>query len=133
MRIVLDTNVLISATLWNESVAQKLLFKLLKTDAKIFSSVEILSEYKNVLKRDFGYADDKITLILEKVLSFITLVKPTENVLVVKEDPDDNKIIECALASSSHYIITYDKHLLNIKKFKKIKILKPEGMINNLF
>ena len=48
------------------------------------------------------------------------------NIEVVKDDPDDNKIIDCALASSSDCIITYDKHLLNLKSFEKIKIITPE-------
>ena len=129
MRVVFDTNALISSTLWDGSVAQRLLFKLFQTNAKVFSSVEILSEYQKVLKRDFDYSDEEIVHILQRILSIVILIKPTEKIDVVKEDPDDNKIIECALASSSEYIVTYDKHLLNLKEFKKIKIVKPWGLI----
>ena len=107
-------------------MAQKLLFKLIKNDVKIFASDAILSEYKKVLKRDFKYSDEGILDITEKVVSFMTLVMPVEKVDVVKDDPEDNKIIECALASSSNYLITYDKHLLNLKSFRKIKIITPE-------
>ncbi len=129
MRVVFDTNVLISATLWDGSVAQKLLFKLLQPSSRIFSSVEILSEYQKVLNRDFDYSGSEITYILEKILSFVTLIKPVAKVNVVKENPDDNKIIECALASSSEYVITYDKHLLNLKEFQGIKIATPEEFL----
>lgn len=125
MHVVLDTNVLISATLWDGSEAQQLLLKLLQSDNKIFSSVEILSEYQRVLKRDFGYLDNEIIYILEIILSFVTLIDPKEKVNIIKDDPDDNKIIECALASSAEYIITYDKHLLNLKNFRNIRIVKP--------
>ncbi|MBI5389261.1 hypothetical protein HZB01_02675 [Candidatus Woesearchaeota archaeon] len=45
---------------------------------------------------------------------------------VVKEDPDDDMIIACAVASKSQFIITYDKHLLKLKEHKGIKIIKPE-------
>ncbi len=103
-----------------------LLFKLIKNDVKIFSSEAILSEYKAVLKRDFGFTDEKIINIMGKVAFFLNLVMPAENVDVIKEDPADNKIIECALSSSSDYLITYDKHLLNLKSFEKIKIITPE-------
>src|SRR3989338_572018 len=127
IKVVLDTNVLLSSTLWDGSVAQKLLFKLIKRDVKIFASEEILLEYKKVLKRDFEYSDEKILGIMEKLLLFLNLVAPVEKVDVMKEDPDDNKIIDCALASSSDCIITYDKHLLNLKSYGKVRIITPEG------
>jgi putative PIN family toxin of toxin-antitoxin system len=52
---------------------------------------------------------------MEVIMGFVTLVNPTLKVNVVKDDPDDNCIIECAIESNSDYIITYDKHLLNLK------------------
>ena len=45
---------------------------------------------------------------------------------VVKEDPDDNKIIECAIESEAEYILSYDNHLLRLKEYLGIKIIKPE-------
>lgn len=130
MAVTFDTNVLLSSTLWAGSVAQKLLFKLIRADIRIYSSEEILAEYRRILRRDFDYSDHEISYILEKVLSFVTLVEPTINIHAVKDDPDDNKIVECAIESSSNYIITYDKHLLNIKDFQGIKIIRPEEAIH---
>jgi len=126
MKVVFDTNVLLSATLWDKSEAQKLLFELIKADASIYSSVEILSEYKKVLKRDFNYTDEEIASILETVLATLTLVEPLEKVHVVEDDPEDNKIIECALAAHAEYIISYDPHLLNLKEYRSIKIVLPK-------
>lgn len=124
--VVFDTNVLISATLWDNSEAQKILFKCIKNDIKIFSSKEIIEEYKRILERDFDYRDEEIREILEKVFRFLSLVIPKNKVDIVKEDSDDNKIIECALESNADYIITYDKHLLNLKSYNGIKIIKPD-------
>ena len=59
----------------------------------------------------------------------MNLMEPKQKINVVKDDPDDNKVIECAIESSSDYIITYDKHLLRIKEYKGIKILKPEEIL----
>lgn len=126
IKVVLDTNILLSSTLWNNSEAQKLLFKLIRKNVQIYSSVEILSEYQEVLKRDFDYSDKEISYIMEKIFTFTTLIKPKKRVDVVKDDPDDNKIIECAIESSSKNIITYDKHLLNIGEYEGIKIIKPK-------
>ena len=126
MRVVFDTNILLSSTLWAGSVAQKLLFKLIKNDVKIFTSEAILSEYSGVLKRDFGYSEKETQNIMGKVVLFANLVAPIEKLDVVRDDPEDNKVIECAIASSSDYLITYDKHLLKIKSFRKINIITPE-------
>ncbi len=130
MNIVFDTNVLISSTQWDNSVSQKLLFKLIEKNANIFSSREILNEYQKVLKRDFEYSNEELIKIMEKVLLLLKLVEPKEKIDVVKNDPEDNKIIECAVASNSEYIITYDrKHLLILKGYKGIKIITPEEML----
>jgi len=130
MKVVFDTNVLISSTLWQGSVSQKLLFKLIKENIKIYSSKEILLEYQKILKRDFNYSDKEISEIMDKILIFVTLVEPKEKVRIVKDDPEDDKIIETAIASFSDYILTYDKHLLKLKKFKNVKIIKPEKLIS---
>ena len=126
MVITFDTNVLLSATLWDGSVAQKLLFDLIRQRIKIYSTTEILSEYQEILRRDFNFSDEEISEIMEKVLAFVTLVSPQTKIKAVKDDPDDDKIIECALESQSKYIITYDKHLLNLKEFRGIRVIKPE-------
>ncbi len=129
MNVVLDTNLLIPITLWNYSLAQKVLIRLLNINAKIFISTEILSEYCNTLMRDFELSQGEVNLFIQKISLFLNIVEIIEKIDVVKEDPDDNKIIECAVASNSDYIITYDNHLLKLKKFKNIKIIKPEEFL----
>ena len=129
MRVVLDTNVLLSATVWRGSVASKLLYKLLQLQANIFCSNEIIREYKRVLKRDLDYSDEEVFELLEKVFSFVSLVYPKEKVSIVKEAPADDRIIECALASKSDYLVTYDKELLKVVKYKSVKIVRPEELL----
>ena len=48
---------------------------------------------------------------------------------LVKADPDDNKIIECAIDGNVDFLITKDRHLLDLKKYKGIKIIKPEEFL----
>ncbi len=126
MVVTFDTNVLLSSTLWDGSLAQKLLFDLIRASRKIFSSPEILAEYQRILKRDFDYSEEEIAKIMEKVLSFVTIVIPQEEVKIVVDNPDDDKIIACAIESRSEYIITYDQHLLNLKEYQGIRIIRPE-------
>ena len=132
MKIAVDTNFLISATQWDYSVSNKLLQKLIRNNAEIFTTKEILEEFAEVLKRDFLYTKKETQNLLEKVLQFLTLVNPSKKIDVVKEDADDNKIIECAVESKSEYILSYDQHLLKIKEFQGIKIVKPEEIFKIL-
>ena len=123
MKFTLDTNFLVSATQWDYSVAHKLLEKLIRENHEMFTTKEILEEFEDILKRDFSYSEKESKNIIEKVLQFLILVTPTKRVSVVKDDPDDNKIIECALESNAEYIISYDKHLLKLGYFGKTRIV----------
>ena len=126
MKVTVDTNFLISATQWDYSVAHKLLKKLILSDAEIFTTQDILDETAEGLERDFEYNKNEVKNIIGKILLFAKQIKPKQKIDVIKDDPDDNKIIACAIESSSEYVITYDKHLLKLKEYKGIKIITPE-------
>ena len=115
MKVTVDTNFLISATQWDYSVAHKLLKKFIFSDAEIFTTQDILDETLEVLERDFEYDKGEAEDIIEKILLFAKLIEPKQKIEVIKDDPDDNKVIECAIESSSGYIVTYDRHLLKLK------------------
>jgi len=129
MRITADTNFFVSATQWDNSIAHKILVKLIEANAEIFTTKDILNEFSEVLQRDFEYNEEETNEIIEKVMSFVTLVEAKEKLNVVKDDPDDNKVLEYAIASKSEYILAYDKHLLNLRAFRGIKIIKPDEII----
>lgn len=132
MKVTLDTNFLVSATQWSYSVCSKLLISFRERDERIFTTNKILEEFAEVLARDFGRSFDEIELTIAKLIEYIEVIEPTIKIEVVKGDPDDNKILECAVASESDYILTYDKHLLELEEFNKIKIIKPEKLINTI-
>jgi len=132
MKIVFDTNVLISSSLWYNSVAHKLLIILIKRDVEIFTTIEILNEYVKVLKRDFKFSEEETKDIINKVINFLRIVDPIEKLNIVKDDPEDNKILECAEFSNSDFILTYDNHLLKLKKFKDIKIITPDELLEKI-
>jgi len=130
MKITVDTNFLISATQWDNSVCQKLLIKLMQESVEIFTTKEILDECVEVLERDFQLQKEESERIVEKLLLIMKLIETTSRVNIVTEDQDDNKIIECALDSQSEYIITYDKHLLKLKEYRGIRTITPEEARN---
>jgi len=128
MKIVFDTNVLISS-LWGDSISNKLLIRLLERKDELFTSIEILNEFKRVLKRDFKYNEIMTEETIIKLLDIFRLIKPCEKIDVIKEDPADNKILECAASSKSDFILSYDNHLLKLIEFKGIKIMTPAEFI----
>lgn len=116
MRIVVDTNVLISATWWLGN-ARELLIRASKGDVTIIISNDILDEYCDVIRRKkFSFIQEKwkkrfVFLMLEhiKVVSVKSVVK------AIKEDPEDNMVLSCAKAVKADLIVTGDSHLLRIR------------------
>jgi putative PIN family toxin of toxin-antitoxin system len=90
----------------------------------IFTSLEIENEIAEKLRTKFILNEEEINQIL---LDFSTLTVPVEvttKIEAVPDDPEDNKFIECAVLSGVNYIISGDKHLLELKEYSGIKILK---------
>ncbi len=127
-KIVLDTNVLISATFW-KGPSYEITILTIKQKIQSFTSIEILEEYGKILKRDFKQTEDEIHKKIKTILLFNKIINPTTKIIAIKEDPDDNKIIEAAIESKAKYIISGDKHLLKLKQFREIKIIKPREFL----
>lgn len=126
MIIVCDTNVLISAALFPGSPPDEVVQFVREGSIELAISPEILSEFKRVLKEKFGTPEEEIKEITESIKEIATIVKPTRRINLIKQDPTDNKILECALKAKADYIISGDtKHLQPIKEFQGIPILPP--------
>ncbi len=69
---------------------------------------------------------------MEKLVSIATLVEPDENLYIVKDDPDDNKILECAKTGKVDFIISNDNHLLKLEKLGNIPIVTPQEFLNRI-
>ncbi len=125
IRVVLDTNVYLSAILFGGKCAH---FRELARKGKIeiFVYEFILAEIAGVLRRKFEWENWQITLVLEEIRSFTTLVVPYRKLDVIENDEADNRILECALEARAHYVVSGDKrHLLPLKEFEGIKIINP--------
>lgn len=128
IKVVIDTNVYISAIIFG-GIPEDVL-NLIK-DKKVvgFTSPKILLELSNKLNTKFSWNEERIKLIIKNLSRYIQVVDPGLKLTVVKEDPKDNKILECAAVSDADYIITGDKHLLKLKEFEEIKIVAPGDFI----
>ncbi|MCD6388029.1 MAG: putative toxin-antitoxin system toxin component, PIN family [Desulfobulbaceae bacterium] len=131
MRIVLDTNVLISGIFFSGPPSQ--ILKAWQEDKiQIVVSEDILIEYQRVaeeLSKKFPEID--IEQILELFTIYAEIVDTSGLEVTVCEDPDDNMFISCALAGKSKIIVSGDKHLLKISGYQKIKVLKPRDFLDN--
>ncbi len=134
MRIVLDTNVWLSAIFW-QGEANKIIKAYEKNKKEIIITEDILSEIIEVLNRESKFQkfikdkNQSIEDLIRTILSIATLVEIKIKLDIIKEDPKDNIILEAALGGKSNYIISYDKHLLNMLEFRKIRILKPNEFL----
>jgi len=132
MRIVLDTNVWLSAIFWQGEATQIVELaenKNFKLD--IIITKDILLEIRSVINREAKFQKflenrmENIKTILATILDLAVLVEPARKVNIIAADPNDNKILESAIAGKADYIISYDTHLTDLKRFENTKILTP--------
>lgn len=129
LKIVFDTNIFVSSIFWEHGNQHNLVELAIEGKIKVFTSAEILEELTNVLIRDFKETEESIFMYLAFVMKYAEVVETVEKVDVVKEDADDNKIIECAIACKADYIVTGDKHLLRLEEYKKTGIITAAELI----
>ena len=132
IRVVLDTNILISAILFGGNPRQ-VLEKAIRGEIRLCISGPILEELQGVLRRSkFDYSPEAIQVILTELIAISDFVNPSKNIHVVPEDPEDNRILECAVEAEADYIITGDAHLLKLGKYEYIKILNAGAFVEEL-
>ena len=121
--VVFDTNIFVSAIFWQQGNPHRLFELAIAKKLKAFTSVEILAELIRVLRRDFPGQEETILDYFSLILENVKIVGAKAKLDLVKNDPDDNKVVECAEAAGADYIVTGDKHLLDLKGYKGIKII----------
>ncbi len=129
VKAVLDTNVFLSAIFWGGLPLQVLK---LATSKKIVgvTSIPILEEVERKLRQKFDYPADKTKQFLELILKEFEIVEPKQKMLIIVEDPTDNKIIEAAIEAKADFIVTGDRHLLKISEYKEIRIVTPKQFLS---
>ncbi|MFH0816790.1 MAG: putative toxin-antitoxin system toxin component, PIN family [Methanobacteriota archaeon] len=132
IRAIYDTNVLVSA-LNGQGPPYMALRAVYREKVRLVISPEILFEFEEVLSRPkFPYSQEQIKEILAMTIKISEVVHPKSKVNLVKDDPDDNKVIEAAIAGKAGYIVTGDKHLLTLKRVRGIEIITPKDFIQRL-
>lgn len=126
MKIVLDTNVYIGAALQGE-LTEDLLEEIVENPRfSLIISEEILLEIEQKLQKKFHWSIEKIEIFLNRIRKIAEIVLPIDKLNIIKRDPKDNMILECALAGGADLIVTADQDLIKLKKFRNIGIIHPK-------
>ena len=128
--VVLDTNVIVSALLFKGKTAQLLnlwkqnLFVPLLCKDTFTELVKVLAYPK------FSLTESEIkTIIAEEILPYFKIISLKSKITGVCDDPDDNKFTACAISGQADFIVTGDKDLLSLKKFRKTLIISPRQFL----
>ncbi len=126
MRIVLDTNIYIAAA-QSSGLAKKVLDVIFENKSlTLVTSIEILQELSDKLLHKFHWIKEKVNSYLKDIIIISQRVRPNEKLYIVSRDPNDNKILECAVAGDADIIVTLDQDLIKLKKFRNIAIVHPK-------
>jgi putative PIN family toxin of toxin-antitoxin system len=134
MRVVFDTNVLISALITNGK-PKELFQQAIKGHLQLVTSKSILQEFSLISKdhriRKYASEDDVIAFlrIIDKVAK-ITKIK--SQFKVVREDSDDDMVVRTAFDGKADYIVSGDKHLLSLSTYRGIRIVNVDEMLRLL-
>ena len=127
--VVYDTNVLISGMVWGG--VPRDCIELAKKDRIIgITCPEILDEFEEKLTTKLNIPPSQTSEIVTNLLSFFRTVKITNQLKGVTTDPDDDKIIECAIVGGATHIVTGDrKHLLPLQSYQGLLIVRSRDLL----
>jgi putative PIN family toxin of toxin-antitoxin system len=130
-RVVLDTNVLVSALLFTGELS-KMVDLWHRGEVVPLISRETFDELRAVLGYPkFSLVPEEIQSIIEnEILPYFEVVEIKENVRGVCRDPEDDKFLACALSGAAHFILSGDKDLTDLKSYKTIKIIKASEFLS---
>jgi putative PIN family toxin of toxin-antitoxin system len=121
-RVVLDTNVYISALLFGGLPGDLLELAFLRAFTLIVSP-DLLDELEEKLREKFGVSQEDVRLLRARLESVSQVVEPRERLSVIADDPDDDRVLECALAGEAEFIVSGDRHLLKLGGYQGISII----------
>lgn len=132
LRIVLDTNILISAII-HDGKPRKLFQLGINGKYQLLTSKETLHELSDVLQRPkFKMNRENIIRIISALMNTGENILVTSNLKIINNDPDDDIMINLAYDGDANYLVSGDKHLQNLENFHGIRIVSVDNMLKIL-
>jgi len=136
IKAVLDTNILVSGLISPRGSPAKIIDLWQEGNYILVTSKAILNEVRRVLNcpkifHNYHLSRKRIKEYLEGLSIFAEAVRPRKRVLVIKQDPQDNKFIEAALAGRADFLVSGDKHLLKLKEYQGMRIVTANTFLTS--
>jgi putative PIN family toxin of toxin-antitoxin system len=128
MRAVIDTNVLISAFITPDGAPARILrsmdsFTLVSCEV-LLVEIERVIHYDHI-QRKFNLSDDHIAAYMNRLRAYSEIFDTPPAVKSISRDPDDDKFLACAIAGAADYVVSGDRHLLELGVYEEIRIVTP--------
>jgi len=132
VKVVVDTNVLVSALVFPGGAPEKVYRLAIEGRITMVTSPPLLAELGRVLTERFGWQDDYVRAAITQIVRVGEIVEPVDPVSVVADDPDDDRVLEAAQASGADLIVSGDRHLLNLARWGEVAIRGPAVFLADL-
>ena len=129
IRVTADTQILVSGLTFPTGHSHEFLVLARRGEIELAISDAILDEIADVLVRAFNWPDRDIQEARRQLGLFAHHVAPVEAIHAVIGDPDDNAVLECAVAAASTFIVSGDRHLLQLGTFRSVPVLKVSAFL----
>lgn len=127
--VVFDTNVIFSALGW-QGRPYACLERVRGGAAAGVTSQALLDELAEKLRDKLAFSEEQIADALADLLGYLRVVPVSERLAVIAADPDDDRVLECAVAAQADYIVSGDRrHLLPLGRFRQILIVSPADFL----
>ena len=129
MKVVFDTNILVSALVFPGGRADIALRRIIEERDRLLLSKPILDELLGILARKFSRDSEELAHVAVFLSDLSIIVKPRRKLAVLADEPD-NRILECAVSGGADAIVTGDKALLELRTFRKVKLLSLQAYLD---
>lgn len=130
MRVVLDTNVLVSGIFFT-GPPYEILRAWREGRLRLLVTLEIIREYEAVLERlQTQYPGVDATDALALIIAHSEVIKAPALPRLISADPDDDKFLACAVAGRARFIISGDKHMLSLAEYEGVRIVRPRAFLD---
>ena len=130
-RIVVDTNIMVGAIMKPTGASNRILNMWIQGRLTLLVTERILDEYRTILSQKW-LKPDRVSELNRQMSEFAEVVDPKERVHEIKEDPSDNRFLECAAEGDADYIISSDQHLLTLQRFRRTEIVRPTQFLKRV-
>ena len=134
MRAVLDTNVVVSAAVNPKGPPAEIIRAWRARSFEWVTSLALLDELERTVfsprvRRYMAWGEDEVAEFVTVVRQRAEVVSPSQQIDAIKDDPPDNRILEAAITAQADYIVSGDRHLLELKTCEGVQVVTPARFV----